>query len=262
MSLNPAVARPTAAAMLNKVPAVTLFFWLIKILATTVGETAADGLNTHFSLGLSGTSLIVGLLLAVTLVAQFRARRYVPAVYWAAVVWLSVFGTLITDKLVDNFGVSLQTTSAVFSLALATTFVAWFAVERSLSIDTIVTSRREAFYWLAILFTFALGTAAGDLLAEGLQLGYASSALIYGGLIAVVTVAHLQFQANAVASFWVAYVLTRPFGASCGDYLSQPAANGGLGLGTVGTSVLFLTVILALVGWMSWSERQARVPAL
>jgi uncharacterized membrane-anchored protein len=237
MSLNPAVARPTAAAMLNKVPAVTLFFWLIKILATTVGETAADFLNTHFS-------------------------RYVPAVYWAAVVWLSVFGTLITDKLVDNFGVSLQTTSAVFSLALATTFVAWFAVERSLSIDTIVTSRREAFYWLAILFTFALGTAAGDLLAEGLQLGYASSALIYGGLIAVVTVAHLQFQANAVASFWVAYVLTRPFGASCGDYLSQPAANGGLGLGTVGTSVLFLTVILALVGWMSWSERQARVPAL
>jgi uncharacterized membrane-anchored protein len=249
------------ATMLNKVPAVTLAFWLIKIMATTVGETAADFLNSHFNLGLGGTSVIVGVLLAATLVWQFKLRRYVPAAYWAAVVLLSVFGTLITDNLVDNLGVSLQTTTAVFSVALAASFAAWVAVERSLSIHTITTSRREGFYWAAILFTFALGTAAGDLMAEGLQLGYAPSALIYGGLIGAVALAHLVFKANAVASFWVAYVLTRPFGASCGDWLSQPVDNGGLGLGTVYTSAVFLAVIPALMGWMSWVQRQADRPA-
>jgi uncharacterized membrane-anchored protein len=174
------------------------------------------------------------------------------------VVLLSVFGTLITDNLVDNLGVTLPTATAVFSVALAATFAAWFAVERSLSIHTITTTRREGFYWAAILFTFALGTAAGDLLAEGLQLGYLPSALIYGGLIAIVAVAHLVFKANAVASFWVAYVLTRPFGASCGDWLSQPVDNGGLGLGTVFTSAVFLAAILALIGWMSWTHRNVR----
>lgn len=243
---------------LNKVPAVTLAFWLIKIMATTVGETAADFLNSQFNLGLGGTSAIVGILLAASLVWQFRLRRYVPTAYWAAVVLLSVFGTLITDNLVDNLGVSLQTTTTVFSLALAATFAVWFAVERSLSIHTITTSRREGFYWAAILFTFALGTAAGDLLAEGLQLGYAPSALIYGGLIAAMALAYWVLKANAVVSFWGAYVLTRPLGASCGDWLSQPVDSGGLGLGTVYTSAVFLAVILALIGWMSWASRQVR----
>ena len=260
MSTATTTLSPRPAHGLNKVPAVTLAFWLIKIMATTVGETAADFLNSHFNLGLGGTSLIVGALLVATLVWQFTLRRYVPTAYWVVVVLLSVFGTLITDNLVDNLGVTLPTTTAVFSVALAATFAAWFAVERSLSIHTITSSRREAFYWAAILFTFALGTAAGDLLAEGLQLGYLASALIYGGLIAIVAAAHLVFKANAVASFWVAYVLTRPFGASCGDWLSQPVDNGGLGLGTVSTSVVFLGVILALIGWMSWTHRRAQRP--
>ncbi|HEY6780977.1 MAG TPA: hypothetical protein VI111_08490 [Thermoleophilaceae bacterium] len=246
--------------MLNKVPEVTLYFWIIKILATTVGETAADNLNERLKLGLTGTTYVMGALLIVALVFQFRSRRYVPGIYWLAVVLISVVGTLITDNLVDNYGVALETTTIAFSIALAVTFATWFASERTLSIHTIFTTRREAFYWLAILFTFALGTAAGDLVAERLSLGYWVSALIFGGLIAVVAVAHFRFQLNAVLAFWIAYILTRPLGASIGDYLSQPKADGGLGLGTTGTSVLFLTTILALVVFLTVTRRDAPAP--
>ena len=163
---------------------------------------------------------------------QFRVRRYVPGIYWLAVVLISIVGTLITDNLTDNFGVSLVTTTIVFSVVLAATFAAWYASERTLSIHTIVTTRREAFYWLTVLFTFALGTAAGDLTAERLAIGYWQSALLFGALIAVVYVAHLRLGLNAILAFWIAYILTRPLGASIGDYLSQPRADGGLGLGT------------------------------
>ncbi|MBC7644846.1 MAG: hypothetical protein H7123_06950, partial [Thermoleophilia bacterium] len=149
--------------MLNKVPEVILAFWVIKILCTTVGETFADYLNDTLGVGLTNTTYILSAFLAVALVFQFRLTRYVPAVYWTAVVLISVVGTLITDNLVENFGVALQTTTIIFAVALAATFAGWFASEKSLSIHTIVTSRREAFYWLAVLFTFALGTAAGDL---------------------------------------------------------------------------------------------------
>lgn len=247
--------RATASEMLNKVPAVTVFFWVIKIMATTVGETAADFINVNLGLGLSKTSIIMGVLLVVALAVQVAARAYVPWKYWLVVVLLSVFGTLITDNLVDNFGVALTTTTAVFSTALALTFVGWYASERTLSIHSIFTRKRELWYWTAILFTFALGTAAGDLLAEGLKLGYALSALLFAVAIAVVAFAHLKLGLNAVWAFWIAYILTRPFGASCGDLLSQPVANGGLGLGTVGTSGLFLTIILALVSYLTLSRK-------
>jgi uncharacterized membrane-anchored protein len=241
--------------MLNKVPEVTLYFWIIKILATTVGETAADFLNTNLKLGLSGTTYIMGTLLLVTLIFQFKARRYVPPVYWLAVVLISVVGTLITDNLTENFGVSLVTTTIAFSIALAVTFAAWYASERTLSIHSIFKTRREAFYWLAILFTFALGTAAGDLAAERLNLGYWISALMFGGLIAAVAVAHFRFRLNAVLAFWIAYILTRPLGASLGDYLSQTRHDGGLGLGTTGTSALFLAAILSLVVYLAVTRR-------
>lgn len=242
--------------MLNKVPEITIFFWIIKIMATTVGETAADFLNVNLHLGLTGTSIIMGMLLLAFLFVQMRANRYVPWIYWVTVVLLSIFGTLLTDNLVDNFGVTMQTTTALFSAALIATFAAWYISERTLSIHSIYTTRRELFYWAAILFTFALGTAAGDLTAEALQLGYATSALIFGGLIALVTFAYYVFKANAIAAFWIAYILTRPFGASCGDLLSQPTANGGLGLGTVGTSALFLLTILALVAYLTVAHRK------
>ena len=243
------------ATMLNKVPEVTLYFWIIKILATTVGETAADYLNTTLNLGLSYTTAIMAGFLAIALGAQFRLRRYLPAVYWLAVVLISVVGTLITDNLTDNFGVSLVTTTIVFAVALALTFAAWFASEKTLSIHTIVTSKREAFYWLTVLFTFALGTAAGDLTAEKLNVGYWKSALIFAGLIAVVFGSHLRLRLNAVLAFWVAYVLTRPLGASIGDFLSQARADGGLGLGTTTTSIIFLLTILAVVVFLTATKR-------
>ena len=168
---------------------------------------------------------------------------------------LSIVGTLITDNLTDNFGVSLVTTTIVFSVLLTVTFLAWYASEKTLSVHTIHTTRREAFYWLAILFTFALGTAAGDLVAEKLQLGYLLSAFIFAALIALAAVAHLRFRLNAIFAFWFAYILTRPLGASIGDFMSQPRNQGALGLGTVVTSALFLVTILGLVIFLTVTRK-------
>jgi uncharacterized membrane-anchored protein len=238
--------------MLNKVPEVTLFFWVIKIMCTTVGETAADYLNVNLGFGLTNTTYFTGALLAVLLVAQFQLKRYVPLVYWSVVVVISVFGTLITDNLTDAHNVSLVTSTIVFSVILAAVFAVWYLVERTLSIHSIVTTRREGFYWLAILFTFALGTAAGDLLAEKADLGYAVSIAIFAGAIAAVAFSHYALRLNAVLAFWLAYILTRPLGASIGDETSQNSHKyGGLGLGTTGTSYIFLACILALVAFLT-----------
>ncbi|MBC7442466.1 MAG: hypothetical protein H7311_08080 [Ramlibacter sp.] len=237
----------TSRRMLNKVPEVTLVFWVIKVLATTVGETAADFLNVDLGLGLALTSIVMAVLLVAALLAQFQLRRYIPAVYWLSVVLISVVGTLITDNLTDNLGVSLWVTTAVFAIALAATFTVWFVAEKTLSIHSIVTTRRETFYWLAVLFTFALGTAAGDLVAESLNLGFLVALLVFAVAIALVAVAYFVFRRGAVLAFWLAYILTRPLGASTGDLLSQPTADGGLALGTTGTSALFLAVIVTLV---------------
>jgi uncharacterized membrane-anchored protein len=241
--------------MLNKVPEITLYFWVIKVLCTTVGETAADFLNDNLGLGLTNTTYIMGALLIAALVAQFRLRRYVPSVYWLAVVLISIVGTLITDNLTDNLGISLVITTIGFSITLALAFAVWWASERTLSIHTIFSTRREVFYWLAVLFTFALGTAAGDLAAERINLGYLLSAVMFAAMIAAVAVAHYRLRLNAVLAFWIAYILTRPLGASIGDYLSQPRADGGLGLGTVVTSALFLTAILAVVVFLTITRR-------
>ena len=241
--------------MLNKVPQVTLYFWMIKILCTTVGETAADYLSEDLNLGLTNTTYIVGALLLFVLIFQFMARKYIPSIYWLVVVLISVVGTQITDNLVDNMGVALETTTIAFSVALALTFVAWYAAERTLSIHSIFTTRREAFYWLVILFTFALGTAAGDLAAERLDLGYWIPGLVFAGLIAAITIAYYRLRLNPVFSFWAAYVLTRPLGASIGDFLSQSRDAGGLGLGATNTSAVFLAAILTLVIYLTITRR-------
>lgn len=241
--------------MLNKVPEITLYFWIIKILATTVGETAADYLNVNLNFGLTNTTYVVSVILAVVLAFEFKLTRYVPGVYWTAIVLVSVVGTLITDNMTDNFNVPLTTSAIGFAIALAATFAAWYAKERTLSMHTIVTSRREGFYWLAILFTFALGTAAGDLVAEKINIGYALSAVGFAAAIAAVTFAHFRLGLNTVLSFWLAYILTRPLGASFGDLLSQAKPDGGLGLGTTATSVIFLTAILAAVSYLTITKR-------
>src|SRR3954468_12351555 len=251
-------ADSTARRMFNKVPEVTLYFWVIKIMCTTIGETAADYVNDTLGFGLTNTTYVAGALLLALLIAQFRLRRYVPPVYWAVVVVISVFGTLITDNLTDRYNVPLTTTTPIFAVVLALVFAVWWGFERTLSIHTIVTTRREAFYWLAILFTFALGTAAGDLVAEKADLGYAVSIVIFGGAIALVAFAHYVLDLNAVLSFWLASILTRPLGASIGDEMSQTSKKyGGLGLGTTGTSYIFLGCILALVVWLTITRRDA-----
>jgi uncharacterized membrane-anchored protein len=236
--------------MLNKVPEVTVYFWIIKVLCTTVGETFADFLNDKVGLGLTGTSIVMTVVLIAALVVQFRKDRYVPGIYWLGVVLISIVGTLVTDNLTDGLGVSLWISTGVFSVLLAITFGTWYAFERTLSIHTIFTTRREAFYWLAVLFTFALGTAGGDLMSEKLALGYWVAAAIFAGAIAVVAFSHFALKLNAVAAFWLAYILTRPLGASIGDGMSQ-TDNGGLGLGTTITSLVFLGAILALVAYLA-----------
>ncbi|MEA2352064.1 MAG: hypothetical protein QOJ14_478 [Thermoleophilaceae bacterium] len=254
-------AGSTARRMFNKVPEVTLYFWVIKIMCTTVGETAADYLNANLGFGLTNTTYFAGGLLVALLVAQFRLRRYVPGVYWSVVVVISVFGTLITDNLTDRYNVPLTTSTPIFAAILALVFAIWWGLERTLSIHTIVTTRREAFYWLAILFTFALGTAAGDLTAEKADLGYGVSIGIFGAVIAVIAFAHYVLKLNAVLAFWLAYILTRPLGASMGDELSQSSHKyGGLGLGPTGTSYIFLGCILVLVLYLSRTKRDQTPP--
>jgi uncharacterized membrane-anchored protein len=236
--------------LVNKVPEVTLYFWLIKVLCTTVGETAADFLNVDLGLGLTGVSAVTGVLLVAALVFQFRATRYVAGLYWLTVAIVSVFGTLVTDNLTDNAGLPLEVSTILFGALLATTFAVWYASEKTLSIHSIVTRRRETFYWLAILFTFALGTATGDLMAEVLGLGYLVTGAIVVALVAV-TALGWRFGLHPVLAFWFIYVLTRPLGASLGDYLSQPADQGGLGLGATVTSLVFVAAIIITVGYLS-----------
>jgi uncharacterized membrane-anchored protein len=246
--------------LLNKVPEVTVFFWIIKILATTVGETFADFLS-GLGLGLGGTTVVMTAVFVVVLVVQFRTRRYVPAIYWLTVVLISVVGTLLTDNLTDVLGVPLELSTAVFAIALGITFAVWYSTERTLSIHSVVTLRREAFYWLAVLLTFALGTAVGDLVDEKFGVGYWPTALLVALIIGAIAVSHLVFRANAVLTFWLAYILTRPLGASLGDGLSQQKADGGLGLGTTWTSLLFLAAILVVVTYLAVTKRdQAVVP--
>jgi uncharacterized membrane-anchored protein len=250
-------SKPNVRAMLNKVPQVTLFFWVIKILATTVGETAADFLATNLKLGLTNTTVLMGALLAGALFFQFKSRSYIAPIYWLAVVLMSIFGTLITDNMVDNFGISLWTSTAIFTVAMLGTFAVWYSSEKTLSIHSITTTKREVFYWLAILFTFALGTAAGDLVAEKLNLGYWKSAVTFAAIIGLIFAAHKFLNLDAVLAFWMAYILTRPLGASIGDYLSQDKQIGGLELGTTKTSVIFLAVILAVVTFVTVTKKDA-----
>jgi uncharacterized membrane-anchored protein len=251
MNSSPALA--PSRRLMNKVPEVTLYFWLIKVLCTTVGETAADFLNVNLDFGLTGTSVVTGVLLIGAMTWQFAANRYVAGRYWLAVALVSVFGTLVTDNLTDNLGVALEASTILFAVLLALTFLGWYRSEQTLSIHSIVTRRREAFYWPAILFTFALGTATGDLMAEVLGLGYLVTGLIVATLIALFAVAW-RTGLNPVLAFWAIYVLTRPLGASIGDFLSQPTDLGGLGLGATVTSLIFLVGIVAGVGYLALTK--------
>lgn len=245
--------RTDARQMLNKVPEVTLWFWVIKILCTTVGESFADWINMTLGVGLVNTAVLFTVVFVGVLAVQMRLRRYVPAVYWATVVVVSVTGTLYTDILTDQLGVPLWISTTVFSVLLAATFAVWWARERTLSIHSIVTTPREGFYWFAVLVTFALGTATGDWTLELTGWGPGLSILLPLGLIALVTL--LWFSgADTVLTFWVAYILTRPLGANIGDWFGLPRSEQGLGIGVFGTSLIFLGAILATVVHLSISK--------
>jgi uncharacterized membrane-anchored protein len=231
---------------LTKVPAITATFWVIKILSTTIGETFADYLTVNVGLGPVVTDGLMGAVLVAALVVQFRTRRYTPWIYWLCVVLVSIVGTQLTDFFTDTLGVSLYVSTAVFAVILAVVFAVWYRQERTLAIASIDSPRRETFYWGAILTTFALGTAAGDLATEALDLGFRNGVLIFGGLIVVTWIA-CRAGAGQVLTFWMAYVLTRPLGASLGDLLTQDKQFGGLALGASLTSLLFCATILLLV---------------
>ena len=237
-------------ALLNKVPEVTIWFWIIKILCTTVGESFADWIAVDLGVGLINTTIIFTVVLAAVLTWQIRLPRYNPFSYWLAVVVLSVTGTLYTDILTDKYGVNLAITTPVVAMLLAVVFGLWYRKEGTLSIHSIVTVPREMFYWLAILLTFALGTAAGDWTLELTGWTPGVAVLLPTFLIAA-TVVGWKLGANAVLSFWIAYVLTRPLGANLGDWLAVDKQIGGLGVGTLGTSVIFLSAILATVVFLA-----------
>jgi uncharacterized membrane-anchored protein len=219
-----------------------------------MGETAADYLGVNLGLGLTATSIIMATVLAVALFLQFRQKRYVPWSYWLAVVLISVVGTLVTDNIVDDFGIALTTSTIFFTILLIATFAAWYASERTLSIHTVFTNSREAFYWLAILFTFALGTAAGDLVSEQCGLGYLNTGILFGMIIASLTYGYFFLDLDPILAFWLAYIFTRPLGASVGDFLSRPHEYGGMNLGTTLTSMIFLGLIAVTVVYMTYSH--------
>lgn len=234
------------SALLNKVPAVTLGFWVIKILSTTVGETGADYLAVNAGIGQLLTAALMASMLSVAAFFQIRARRYSPSLYWLTVILISVVGTQITDALTDALGISLYLSSATFGAALGLVFWLWYRSEKTLSILAITTRRRELFYWTAVLCTFALGTAAGDLATEAWGLGFKVGVLAFGAIIGVALLAW-RLGSSAVLTFWLAYIMTRPLGASLGDWLTQAPEYGGLGLGAKYTSAIFLAVIIVLV---------------
>ncbi|MGW6194540.1 COG4705 family protein [Kribbella sp. NPDC055110] len=251
MTTTTASRTSAGRVLLNKVPEVTIWFWLIKILCTTVGESFADWINMQLGVGLVATAVIFTVVFAAVLTWQVKTTRYRPAAYWATVVVVSVTGTLYTDILTDQLGVPLWISTSVFAVALAVVFGIWWARERTLSIHSIVSRPREAFYWLAVLVTFALGTAAGDWTLELTGWSPGVSVLLPLALIAII-IGCWRMGANPVLAFWLAYILTRPLGANLGDWLASPKVpDKGLGLGTLVTSLIFLSAILATVVYLT-----------
>ncbi len=242
-----------ARHLLSKVPELTVYFWVIKILTTGMGEAAADfmvhGPGPAFAVAVSGLGL------AIALVLQFRAPRYVAWVYWFAVVMVSVFGTLTADGLRIGLGLSYLTTTIGFSIVLASVFVAWYASEKTLSIHSIHTRRRELFYWATVMATFALGTAAGDWTAFTVGLGFFASGVMFAVIIAVPAVAHRWLGLAAIPAFWIAYVVTRPLGASFADWMARPRNRYGLGWGTGPVTLGWSIAIVAFVAYLAVSRR-------
>ncbi|HMD88203.1 MAG TPA: hypothetical protein VKF38_03485 [Anaerolineaceae bacterium] len=230
----------------RKVPEITAYFWILKLLTTAMGETTSDYLvhllNPYIAVAIGGLGLVIALAL------QFSARRYMAWIYWFAVVMVAVFGTMAADVLHIGLGIPYLVSTIFFSVALAAIFVAWYVSEKTLSIHSINTPRREIFYWITVITTFALGTATGDMTATTMHLGYFSSGLLFAITICLPALGYWGFHLNEVFAFWFAYILTRPLGASFADWIGKPKSLSGLGLGT-GQVSLFLTGLIVILVW-------------
>jgi uncharacterized membrane-anchored protein len=240
----------------KKVPEITAFFWIIKILTTAMGEAASDfsvkAISPSIAVGLGACGLIVALVL------QFTAKTYQPWRYWFAVSMVAIFGTMVADVLHVGLGVPYIVSSIFFGISLAIIFFAWYKKEHTLSIHSIYTARRETFYWLTVMATFALGTATGDLTAFTLGIGYFASGLLFIILIAIPLLAYAKFGLKEVAAFWIAYILTRPLGASFADYFGKPQSIGGLGLGDSVVGLILAVCITGLVIYITLNRREVR----
>lgn len=239
--------------MLSKVPQITLFFWIIKILTTGMGEVTSDFLARSIEPVVAVA--ISAVVLLITLIIQFSVKRYVAWIYWINVVMVSVFGTMAADVLHVGFGISYSASTIFFAIALAIVFTVWYLKEKTLSIHSIHTRRREVFYWLTVLTTFALGTAVGDMTASTMKLGYLYSGILFAGLFLIPVIAYKVFKLNEIFTFWFAYIVTRPLGASVADWMGAPVQNGGLGIGTGIVSLALTVIIFVLVGYMSISRK-------
>ncbi len=237
-----------ATRALAKVPEITLIFWALKLLTTGMGESMSDFLGTK-SVPIAGAVGIFGLSFAIWL--QMRQREYRAPVYWFAVMMVAIFGTMMADGIHDGASIPYAVTTPLFAGVVATVFLLWYRSEGTLSIHTITTRRRESFYWAAVLATFALGTAAGDLTATTLHLGFFGSVLLFAAIIAVPAIGWWRFDLNPIVAFWLAYILTRPIGASFADWFSKPPSITGLGLGDGTVSALALVVFIALVAYVT-----------
>ncbi|MDQ2716528.1 MAG: hypothetical protein M3Z08_16610 [Chloroflexota bacterium] len=245
-----------AMQAMRKVPEITVYFWIIKLLTTGMGETTSDylvrQLNPIIAVALGGLGL------AIALVLQFFVRRYVPGIYWLAVVMVAIFGTMAADVLHIGLGIPYLVSSAFFTVALAIIFVAWYLSEKTLSIHSIYTRRRELFYWATVMATFALGTAVGDMTASTLGLGYFSSGIVFAVLIAVPALGYWLFGLNEILAFWFAYIVTRPLGASFADWMGRPRNLGGLGLGTGAVSLVIAILVIGLVAYLTVTRKDVK----
>lgn len=243
--------------MLNKVPEITIFFWIIKVLTTGMGEVASDYLANHLNPVIAVA--LAGICLVASLVMQFSVRRYVAWIYWLNVVMVSIFGTMAADVLHVGFGISYLVSTTFFVVVLTIIFATWYASEKTMSIHSIYTHHREAFYWATILTTFALGTAVGDMTATTMHLGYFFSGVLFALVIAIPAMAYWLFGMNEIFAFWFAYVVTRPLGASFADWMGVSHDRGGLGLGTGSVSLGLTIIILGLVGYMAITRKDVKV---
>lgn len=241
---------------MKKVPEITLLFWIMKICATTLGETAGDLLAQTLNVGYGLSSLLLIGFFAVTLIAQLRAKRYIPVLYWAVILATSTAGTTMSDYMDRTLGLGYATGSAILVTILTVILSVWYRSEGTLSVTDIRTPRPELFYWTAILFSNTLGTALGDFLADDSGLGFAGGALLIGSLIGVIILMHYFTKLSSVILFWIAFVLTRPFGATFGDLLTKSPAKGGIGFGTQGSSLILFGLLIGLITYTSTRKKQ------